>query len=653
MKTFNSFLVLESRRFFTKRNAAVFILFLALCLYFVQDGVSEYKNIVENKEEFQEIEKESIKKFVNYSQYGIYGFRLMFIPSPLTALFANSGVSPELTAFVDSGVRLRVYHSILGKNLYAVKLSGFMDFSGVLLLFGSLFALFLGYNSFQHIEYIKYLSSLLNYKKIYFLIAGARIILIFVLLLFIFSCALGLMKLNDIALSNTEFSHLLVYILITLSMLWFFLFIGIAAGSVKSKTTGITAIAALWFGFVFLIPGTISRIIAKKADNITSAYNLEQEKLKILTDFERKAFEKTQRYKSIDEKKNSDRLSGKSYWVNEFKRIQSIEKRMEDEIRENSDMFQNLSLVSPTSFYIAAANEINSRGYENVIDFYAYVQKLKEQFVRYYIDKKFYSDYSTVESFVKNDENIFRAKSRLPVNLGTGMAITLLFITGLFVLSFFRFKRFLFVQPGKMAEDINGLDVELKEGETYVLLTSGSVINNQLYNFFSGEAKGFKGLVRLNDVNLTPGENKSKRNDFIYFCHPGKVPCDIKVGDFIAFIKKLLKASNKAVSEIYIRLGVERIEDKCFLEISGEETGRILLAAAQLKKSKIYMFRDFARGIPADLMTRFTEELQKLKEQGAAILYLTDDVLLASKIGDSAGSLRATTPPKLDAYNLV
>ena len=98
------------------------------------------------------------------------------------------------------------------------------------------------------------------------------------------------MKLNNITLSNAEYSHLLVYILITLLMLWFFLFIGIAAGSIKSKTTSITAIAALWFGFVFLIPGTISKIIAKKADNITSAYNLEQEKLKILTDFEKKAF---------------------------------------------------------------------------------------------------------------------------------------------------------------------------------------------------------------------------------------------------------------------------------------------------------------------------------------------------------------------------
>ncbi len=655
MKTFYSFLFLEFRRFFTRRNVVVFVLFLVLCLYFVQDGVTEYKEIVGNKEEFQKIEKANTKKFVNYTQYGIYGFRLMFIPSPLTAFFVNSGVIPELTAFVDSGVRLRLYHSILGKNLYAVNVnrSSFMDFSGVLLLFGSLFALFMGYHSLRRIEYIKYLSSLLNYKKIYFLVVGARIILIFLLLLFIIGFALTLIKLNHIALSAAEYTHLLVYTLITFLMVCFFLFMGIAAGSVKSKTNGMIAIAALWFGFVFLIPGTISKIIAKKADHMTSAYNLEQEKLKILTDFEKKAFEKTQRYKSIDEKKNSDRLSGQSYWVNEFKRIQSIEKRMENEIRENARLFQNLSLIFPTSFYIAAANEINSRGYENVIDFYAYVQTLKEQFVRYYINKKFYSNYSTVESFVKGDENIFWARSRLPGNLAAGMAFTLLFIVGFFVLSFFRFKRFLFNQPGTTAEDINGLDVELKEGETYVLLTSGSVINNQLYNFFSGEAKGFKEMVRLNNVNLALEENKSKRRDFTYLCHPGKVPGDINVGDFITFIKNLLKASNKAISELYIQLGIEHIEDKCFMEISAEEIGRILLAAAKLNKSKIYMFQDFVRGTPADFVTRFIEELQTLKDQGAAILYLTDDVLLASKIGDSAGSLRATTPPKLDTYNLV
>jgi ABC-type Mn2+/Zn2+ transport system ATPase subunit len=89
------------------------------------------------------------------------------------------------------------------------------------------------------------------------------------------------------------------------------------------------------------------------------------------------------------------------------------------------------------------------------------------------------------------------------------------------------------------------------------------------------------------------------------------------------------------------------------MDISTGEIGRILLAAAQMKKSKIYMFQDFARATPADFMTRFIEELQTLKDRGAAILYLTDDVLMASKIGDSAGSLRATTPPKLDNYNLV
>ena len=655
MKTLYSFLILEFRRFFSRRNTVVFVLFLLLCLYFVQDGVSEYKEIFGNKEEFQEIEKANIKKFVNYTQYGIYGFRLMFIPSPLTAFFVNSGVIPELTAFVDSGVRLRLYHSILGKNLYAVNVnrSSFMDFSGVLLLFGSLFALFMGYHSFRRIEYIKYLSSLINYKKIYFLVVGVRIILIFILLLLIIGCALTLIKLNHISLSNTEYVHLLVYTLITFLMLCFFLFMGMAAGSIKSKTTGMIAIAALWFGFVFLIPGTISRITAKRADGMTSAYNLEQEKLKILTDFEKKAFEKIQRYQDIDAKKNSDRLSGESYWLNDFKRIQSIEKRMENEIRENARLFINLSSIFPTSFYIAAANEINSRGYENVIDFYAYVQTLKEQFVRYYINKKFYSDYSTVESFVKGDENIFQARSRLPGNLAVGMAFTLVFITGFIGLSFSRFKRFLFTLPKKTADDINGLDVELKKGETYVLLTTGSVINHQLYNFFSGEAKGFNELVRLDDVNLALEEHKSKRRDFIYLCHPKKVPGDINVGAFIGFIKNLLKASNKAISELYIRLGIEHIEDKCFMDISTGEIGRILLAAAQLKKSKIYMFQDFARATPADFMTRFIEELQTLKDRGTAILYLTDDVLMASKIGDSAGSLRATTPPKLDNYNLV
>ena len=630
----------------------VFILFLLLCFSSVWDGVREYQHIIKNKKKFQEVERENVGKFVTYSQYGLYGFRLMFLPSPLSALFVDPAAAPELTAFVDSGVRLRLYHSVLGKNLYDEKNPGFLDFSGILLLFGSILVLLLGYNSFRPREYLRHLSSILGHRKAFALVIAARMILTGVLFLFTVGCVPLLMRLNHIVLSGREYAHLLVFVIITLLMLWFFLLLGAAAGSIKSKSSGFITVVALWFVFVFLIPGTISKIVSKKADNMSSAYNLEQEKLKILSEFEKKALARTLRYTTVEEKKDADRKSAESYWDNELKKIQAIEKKMEIEAGNNVNLFQALSMLFPTSFYISAASEIDSRGYRNVIDFYAYVQKLKSSFVRFYFDKKYYSNYSGVESFVQDDENVFYAPSRLPGYVFPGMVLILIYIACLFVFSFYRLKSFLFARSGKDAEEVNGLDVELKTGETYVLLTNGRVLNDRLYKFFSVPDKDFKGLVRLDDVSLASDESEVRKSGFVYFCRPCEVPAGIRVGDFIRFISRALGASNKSVAELYMRLG-EHIEKKNFGSLPVVEKFKVMLEIGRLKGSKVYMFHDFALRAPAGFLESFMEELKALKGRGMAVLYLTGDVLLAAKIGDSAGSLRAPNVPRLDAYDLV
>ncbi|MCP4155593.1 MAG: ABC transporter permease subunit [bacterium] len=678
MSVFRSFLLLESGRYFSKRNLLVFLLFWGLSLSFLQQGVNEYKNIISGKTAFSDVEKANAGKFINYSQYGLYGFRLLFVPSPLIVFFPNSGVVPELTAFVDSGVRLQVYYSVMGKNLYAEKSSSFMDFSGFVFLFGSLFAVFLGFNRFFYIEYIRHLCGILSCKRLFFFLVAERLMIITLLFVFLAGSALGVLTLNGILLRGSDFSILVVYGLLALLLLWFFFIIGTTAGSIKSKTNGIIVLAGLWFGFVFLVPGTISKITAKIADNITSTYKLEQEKLKILTDFEKKALHDTRRYDTVAEKKNSDKRYGESYWNNDFLKLQAIEKRMESESRRSFTLYRRLSLLTPTTFYMAAVNEIDSRGYANVIDFYAYVQRLKKDFTRFYFQKRFYSDYTGVESFVKNEENIFYARSRVPENLPTGLTVMLLYIVSLTVFGFYRFKRKLFFRPGINGnDDIKGLDVELKKGETYVLVTNGNLLKHRLYNFFHGEKKEPGDIVSMDNVSLNSMKNikgkagasvaanagangdansedikKTEGLRFHYICHPGKIPGDMKCGHFISLVRKSLRISKKEMAALFLRLETARIEDKYFKQLSDAERGLLLLATAQLSKSDIYMLHNFSTGIPK-LNPLIAGELLSIKEQGATVLYLTDDVLLATKIGDSAGSLLAPKMPKLATYNLV
>ncbi|MCP4219149.1 MAG: hypothetical protein GY765_31225 [bacterium] len=99
------------------------------------------------------------------------------------------------------------------------------------------------------------------------------------------------------------------------------------------------------------------------------------------------------------------------------------------------------------------------------------------------------------------------------------------------------------------------------------------------------------------------------------------------------------------MAQLYLRPGIEHIEDKLVKELSDADKGRILTAAAQLKKTDIYMMKDFANGMAEGFIPLLMQELNLLKAQNSAVLYLTDDVLLASRIGDSAGSLRVPSIP--------
>ena len=87
MKTVYSVFLLELRRVFSKRNIVILIVLMLLCLYFVQKGIQTYRSIFDQKEKFLETEWLKTELYFSYALYGAYGFRLLFVPSPLSVLF--------------------------------------------------------------------------------------------------------------------------------------------------------------------------------------------------------------------------------------------------------------------------------------------------------------------------------------------------------------------------------------------------------------------------------------------------------------------------------------------------------------------------------------------------------------------------------------
>jgi hypothetical protein len=338
MKVFKATFIMEVQRLLNMKTVGVLLLFAILGFYFVQIGINNYKSIIDSKEKFQNIERLKVKQYINYSQYGAYGFRMLFMPGPISVFFVNSSALSELSANVDTGERLNIYNSFKGRTLFAEKGGGYKDFSGIMLLLGSLLVLYFGYESMLHKDYLRYMTGFANIKKLFLSIVLSRVLIITLIFSFIGGISLLLLSMNGIRLQGNEMSHWLAYMGVLALLSVFFFALGIITGTFKSRFTGFVTLVFLWFIFVFLFPWVVNSLTAHRADNIVSTYQLELEKLKILMGFEKRAAE--QEGPVTDSNTETERKLVEGGWNNEFKKIQALEKKLETEMQENIHRFK-------------------------------------------------------------------------------------------------------------------------------------------------------------------------------------------------------------------------------------------------------------------------------------------------------------------------
>lgn len=443
-------LTMELQKIINKKFLFLFLLFGALTLYFIQVGVNDYKNVIESKEKFQYFERLKVLQYINYTQYGSYGFRVLVSPSALSIFFINSTVFTELTSNVDVGDRLNIYNSFQGRALFTDKTGGFKSFSGIMLLLGALLVLYYGYDSLIHKDYLRYMSGFVPVRNLFHSVLAARMTVIVLQLVVLLLLSLLLIRLNGVRLSSRDLAGLLTYTGVLTILLLFFFMLGALAGSLRSRFSGFVLIIAVWFVFVFLIPGLVGAITASKAENIVSTYEMEVDKLKVLMNFEQEALKKEGYLKNSDA--DSERKLIESYWRNEFQTLKKIEKKLELEMEKNIRRFQGYSLVCPSTFYLSMGNEVSSRGYQSFIRFFRYMQDLKEKFVRFYLDKRYHLNNPAglrvthpqtgkVEPFIKNGENLFYSSGSLPRGFFVGLLLSVFYIVGLYSFSYISFKK--------------------------------------------------------------------------------------------------------------------------------------------------------------------------------------------------------------------
>jgi len=604
---FKKFLSFEASRIFCIWKALILLLFYLFSVYFIQSGISQYKENLGEREHFQEFEKIRVENFQYYAQYGTYGFRLLFIPGPLSALFSNSGIiHTNINAFIDAGERMKIYESLKGKTAFIGYTSIFMNLTGFILLFYSLLVLFYGLDSYINHDFLKFLECKLSRKKLFMLVFFSRLLLLFAWCLLIFLTACFLYMLNGI--NGINWGMFALYYLVAFLMLGFFLFFGMFAGTFKNKLTRIVIIFAVWLMFVFFIPALVGKIVYNRAESIMSTHKMDIEKFKIMMSIENKAREQAGKLDVENVNTEIRRQLHEYFWNNEFKTIFGYEQSMINEMKAVVSLSHNLSLFFPTSFFLSANNEISGCGYESLIAFYEHAYKLKVAFVQYYAEKSFYSGEKEkkVKSFLKGDENIFHASSNLPTKFDFGLFISLLWLLILLFLLWIRFNRMLDHEQDTPRE-IN--PDELEENKTNIIFT-------------------------LDNKALLPQLiNKLKAHNISFLSIPGP---DSLPGD--TTVKNLLSLFALDVPE-----GLKKIADKYIYALDPDQNknqdqkGNILIeiirSLAIKVNADVLIFDNFLSGLSDKVIMHFARILKPLKK-GRKIVYFTNSLLINTIIGD-------------------
>jgi len=443
-----AFLRFERRRIFGEKKNLIFLAFISLLsAYFVWSGLNEYRQFQAEKKIFIKFEKEKISQIVNYAQYGVFGFRLLYEVSPLNQFFVNSSVLQDVESNIDSLEAIKMESSFKGKKLF-LKRGYFKDFAGIIFIFGSLFMLYLGHLALVSPAYLRIISGCMSLKKYYGLTTAARL---FWLDLFFLALGLGLFfqaQFEGVGFSGTEKMIYLFFLLFLVVLLNFFYLLG----QLTSVLVGFRNIFFLWFFIVwficiFLLPEMNRISVFNQSLVLESAEKVNLEKFRTLMALEKKFRD----YLKVNpatpmgqirqmQKKFAVQFINSSYLVNsglETKYLRDVEGVISGHERQ--------SVLFPTTFYQFLTGEASGKGYYGYLDFMDYIMKLRNRFMQFYLKKRYESNDATVESFVHHDENIFRARSRLPKTFWLGLLATGFYSVAFFAMAYWPLRRLVYL----------------------------------------------------------------------------------------------------------------------------------------------------------------------------------------------------------------
>jgi len=591
---FKSAFFFELKKRLRKRDIIIFFIIAVIVLLIIQDGKNNYLNVLENRNIFQEAEATEVSKYVLYRQYGSFGIKLMFVPSPYSILFKDYAFDGLLSS-INIAERLNIYKPVKGKSFFNER-SGFMSFAGIILLFGILGSLLYGYDTIKNKDCLDFLCSITNSKKIFLAVIVSRIIILNLAFLLLLSIPILSLLLDNINLFQPPlFSIVLVLIL----EITFFSAVGGVIGTLKKSIRGII-FAAVYFLFAVFVP-----FLADKGDEINAAgieplFKFELDSIKIIRTIDKKLINKFGSLKSNEAVPKEIIKAVKDAVENEHEKIRERESRMKKYMLKKIKQRQKISALIPVIFPISVNREVSSNGGLSFIDFYSFGIQRKMEFIDFYVEKRFLGKnkpekIGQVESFVKTDENLFYAKSHLPENFSLGIGLRFCYI---FVFLIILYK----IHIKETKEAIKKAQIDFKEGQNSIfVLCKDNQIKNEIFRYYEQQ-----NAICLDKINTKDFRFYGIGLEYMfnYFCS-------------ISGVDKEIASENLAL------LGITDLKRE------SHEHDTILKIYAAIKitaDSEFIVLNDFLKKESRKLEENVFELLTNLEMEGKKIIYLSTEM---------------------------
>lgn len=154
MKPSKSSFYLDFKELTCTRNLVIIGIFYILLLGIAQMDIIGIKKEIKEIEIANKLEKLKFEQFDRYKPYAAYGIRFFTMPSPLNFL-SGFKIYGGLIANVDHGTKVNIYETRKGINIIPNPASYFLNFTGLLIIFGYLLTMLLGHEAFNDVKELR------------------------------------------------------------------------------------------------------------------------------------------------------------------------------------------------------------------------------------------------------------------------------------------------------------------------------------------------------------------------------------------------------------------------------------------------------------------------------------------------------------------